>query len=145
MSATVYLVERTAFGASEGWDGQAAAGFERSSSESGDSYVPVRAFGDEGAAEACRRELEAQARRDFCPALFVGDNVEDLEPLAKLCRKHGVEPPKFVDPSYEHAQQFRRWYAERHADIPAALAAELWDHLGDELHFYRVREVPLES
>ena len=55
-AAKVFLVERAAFGTSDYDD---TPKYYVSDGEEGPSFVPVRAFADKAAADACRKELEA--------------------------------------------------------------------------------------
>ncbi|HET6573016.1 MAG TPA: hypothetical protein VFG68_05395 [Fimbriiglobus sp.] len=136
--ATVYLVERAAYTA---WGYGGAIQYTASASDDGESFVPVRAFADKSAAEACRAELEAEARRELCPALFANELPKDL--TAKL-KAAGATPPKFTGPDYNHGEQFRKWWADHAADLTPAQRAAVWDLL-DDVTFYRVTEMTLEG
>ncbi len=140
--ATVYLVERaavTAWGDEQTLHYSVSGGDE----EEGPSYVPVRAFADKAAAQTCRRELEAEARRDLCPALFIG--YDDLpKDLAANIKKIGLTPPKFTGPEYKHDEQFRKWWAAHAADMTPQQRTAVWN-LFKGVSFYRVTETTLEG
>jgi hypothetical protein len=135
---TVYLVERAAYKA---WDYGGTIQYAASEGDEGASFVPVRAFADKRAAEACRAELEAEARRELPPALFTHELPRNL--AAKLTAA-GVTPPKFTGPDYNPAEQFRKWWADHAADLTPAQRAAVWDALKD-VAFYRVTETTLEG
>lgn len=137
-AATAYLVERAAYKA---WEYQGKLHYAASEGDEGPSYVPVRAFADKRAAEAYRKELEAEARRDLCPALFVDALPKDL--AAKL-KAAGVTPPKFTGPDYKHGDQFRKWWADHAADVTPSHRAAVWA-AAKGVSFYRVTETTLEG
>lgn len=137
-AATVYLVERAAYKA---WDYGGTIQYAASEGDEGASFVPVRAFADKRAAEACRAELEAEARRDLPPAVFACDVPKGL--AAKL-KTIGATPPKFTGPDYNHGEQFRKWWADHAADLTPAQRAEVWDAFKG-VAFYRVTETTLEG
>jgi hypothetical protein len=138
-AATVYLVERAAYSASGYGE---TPYYYTSDGEEGPSFVPVRAFADETAAQACRKELEAEARRELPPALF---SVADLpKNLAAKLKAAGLTPPKFTGPDYNHANQFRKWWIDRAAEMTPQQRAAVWD-LFKGVSFYRVTETTLEG
>jgi hypothetical protein len=137
-AAAVYLVERTAYEASDYGE---TPRYYASGGEEGESHVPVRAFADKAAAEACRADLEAEARRDLCPALFAYDLPKNL--AAKL-KKIGLTPLEFTGAQYEHADQFRKWWGEQAADMAPQQRAAVW-RLFPKVAFYRVTEATLEG
>jgi hypothetical protein len=140
-AATVYLVERAACTALD-YGGMVRYSISSGDEEEGPSHVPVRAFADKAAAEACRKELEAEARRDLPPALFTWDDVpKDL--AAKLAAL-GLTPPKFTGPDYNHGEQFRKWWAAHAADVTPEQRAAVWA-LFKGVKFYRVTETTLEG
>jgi hypothetical protein len=137
--ATVYLVERAAYSASDYGE---TPQYYASDGEEGPSYVPVRAFADKAAAQAYRKELEAEARRDLPPALFVGYELPGG--LAAKLQAAGLTPPKFTGPDYKHADQFRKWWAAHSAEMTPHQRAAVWD-LFKGVSFYRVTETTLEG
>ena len=140
-SATVYLVERAAVNA---WGDEQTLHYSVSSGdeEEGPSHVPVRAFADKAAAQACRRELEAEARRDLCPALFAGYELPGG--LATEIKAAGLTPPKLTGPAYNHGGQFRKWWAAHAADMTPQQRTAVWK-LFKGVSFYRVTETTLEG
>ena len=137
--ATVYLVERAAYSASDYGE---TPQYYASDGEDGPSYVPVRAFADKQAAQACRKELEAEARRDLCPALFVG--YEFPGDLAAKLQAAGLTPPKFTGSAYKHGEQFSKWWAAHAADMTPQQRSAVWDAFKG-VSFYRVTETTLEG
>jgi hypothetical protein len=138
--ATVYLVERAAYSASD-YD-ETPRYYSTDSEEGGPSHVPVRAFADKQAAQACRKELEAEARRDLCPALFVGHEMPG--DLAAKLKAAGLTVPKFTGPDYKHGDQFRKWWAAHAAEITPEQRAAVWAAFKG-VSFYRVTETTLEG
>jgi hypothetical protein len=137
--ATVYLVERAAYSASGHGE---TPRYYVSDGEEGPSHVPVRAFAEKRAADACRKELEAEARRDLCPAMCVG--YELPKDLAAKVKALGLTPPKLTGPGYSHADQFRKWWAAHAAEVTPQQRAAVWA-LFKGVSFYRVTETTLEG
>jgi hypothetical protein len=138
-AAAVYLVERAAYSAG---DHDETPQYYASGGDEGPSYVPVRAFADKAAAQACRRELEAEARRDLCPALFAGYELPGG--LATEIKAAGLTPPKLTGPAYNHGGQFRKWWAAHAADMTPQQRVAVWN-LFKGVSFYRVTETTLEG
>ena len=131
-------MERVAFKA---WDYDVLH-YAPSQSDEGQSYVPVSAFADEAAAEACREELTAEAKRTLPPALFAYDGIP--AGLAAKIKALGLTPPKFSKQSHEHGDQFVRWWANHAAEITPQQQAAIWELFG-EVELYRVNRVELEE
>ena len=138
--ATVYLVERAAYSASDYDD--TPQYYNSDGEEGGPSYVPVRAFADKQAAQACRKELEAEARRDLCPALFAGYALP--KDLAAKLKAIGLTSLKFTGPDYNHGEQLRKWWVAHAAEMTPQQRAAVWDQL-KSVSFYRVTETTLEG
>ena len=100
------------------------------------------AFADKQAAQACRKELEAEARRDLCPALFVG--YEFPGDLAAKLQAAGLTPPKFTGSAYKHGDQFRKWWAAHAAEMTPQQREAVWGAF-KSVSFYRVTETTLEG
>jgi hypothetical protein len=137
--ATVYLVERAAFSASSYGE---TPQYYVCDGEEGPSFVPVRAFADRAAADACRKELEAEARRNLCPALFVGFEVPG--DLAAKLKAVGLTPPKFTGAAYNHGEQFRKWWTAHAAELTPEQKEAVWKAF-KSASFYRVTETTLED
>jgi hypothetical protein len=138
-AATVYLVERAAYSASDYDD---TPQYYASDGEDGPSFVPVRAFADKQAAQTCRKELEAEARRDLCPALFV--EYEFPGDLAAKLQAAGLTPPKFTGSAYKHGKQFSKWWAAHAAEMTPQQREAVWGAF-EGVSFYRVTETTLEG
>lgn len=133
----VYVVERVAYKA---WDFDGLH-YSPCGGDDGESYVPVRAFQDEAAAVAHCAELTAEARRTLPPALFASGEVP--KGLAARLQKLGLTPPKFRKPSYEHGDQFARWWAKHATAITPEQQADIWE-LFANVELYRVTSVEME-
>ncbi|HVK19366.1 MAG TPA: hypothetical protein VM533_20700 [Fimbriiglobus sp.] len=138
---TVYLVERAACTVSD-YGGKVHYGVSSGDDEGGPSHVPVRAFADKKAAQACRKELEAEARRDLCPALFAGYALP--KDLAAKLKAIGLTSLKFTGPDYNHGEQLRKWWVAHAAEMTPQQRAAVWDQL-KSVSFYRVTETTLEG
>jgi hypothetical protein len=135
--ARVWLVERVALRA---WDFDGLH-FSRCSSDQGDSLMPVRAFTDEAAAEACRAALEAEDRASFSPALFASYSLP--KGLAGRIKSLGLTPPKLGKGGHKQADEFRKWWAAHAADVTPQQQAALWELFAD-VKLYQVTSQTLE-
>lgn len=134
----LYVVERRAFRA---WDFDVLH-YAPSNSEEGENCVPVRAFANEAAAQACCAELTAEAKRTLPPALFGYDGVP--AGLVAKIKELGLTPPKFSKDNYEQGNQLARWCAKHAAEITPEKQAAIWE-LFDSVELYRVSRVEMEG
>lgn len=149
MSATRYIVRRLS------WTPSSYGGcvyVHDAGSDGVHSGVPVRAFADRAAADACCRELEAEARRQMPPGRVTVDGHLDEGDATAWCERVaalGLTPPALIpsprgrlrDGFLDNATVLR-WWAGYATTATPELQEAVWESLPGP-RFYDVVEVPL--
>lgn len=125
--------------------------FSDAGSDGTHSGVPVRAFPDRAAADACQAALEAEARRLLPPGRVTVDGHLDHEDAVAWCRRVtalGLTPPDLLPSPTDHGPGYLdnaavlRWWASHAAAVGPELQETVWESMPIP-RFYDVVEVPL--